>query len=107
MKFSNTVTLLGVVGKKGNGTLDDGTAWATDRVELHCLTEFDSADSMAHGNTVQVHQIQDYNAHYDKAKACIGQKVVIDFELVASKKLGQAPKMVARSFSAEKVAAAK
>lgn len=100
MKFSQDVTLIGVVGKKGSGTLDNGDAWSTDRAELHVLSQFDEADAMAHGQTVNVYQIQDYAANYEAAKLLIDQRITIDFEMVAAKKLGQAPKMVARAFRA-------
>lgn len=103
MKFKNTVMLLGVVGKKGSGTLDNGQAWQTDRVELHVLSDFDSSKTNSVGKTVVVYQIQDFNENYQNAKSCVGQNIVIDFEMVASEKLGQAPKMMARSFVPEKI----
>ncbi len=106
MKFKNQLNLVGVVGKKGSGTLDNGQAWATDRVELHCLAAFDDSDSMSHGQTVVVHHIDDYAQNYENAKALIGQDIIIDFEMIAAKKLGQAPKLIARSFISAKTKAA-
>lgn len=102
MKFQNTVTLLGVVGKKGHGKLDNGEEWSTDRVELHVLSDFDSSDSMRHGQTVTVHKLEPFDEHYEKAKSCVGQRVVMDFELVAANKIGQGEKISLRAFKPEK-----
>lgn len=96
--FQQTVTLLGVVGKKGAGTLDNGQAWATDRVELHCLTAFPSDDSMAVGNTVSVYNVDDYAKNFEFAKSLVGQNIILHMEMIAAKKLGQAPRIVCRNF---------
>lgn len=100
MKYSQTATLIGVVGKKGAGTLDDGKAWETDRVELHCAVPFPESDTMAHGDTVMTFNVQDYAAHYEKAKGLIGQMVTMDMELVPAKKLGQAARSICTNFYA-------
>ena len=99
MKFDQKLKLLGVVGKKGSGTLDNGNQWSTDRVELHCLSKFDDSDSMSVGNTVVVHNIEDYASNFDKAKSLVGKDVLVSFDLIAAKKIGQAPKLIARTFS--------
>jgi hypothetical protein len=98
MKFQQSAVLIGVVGKKGTGQLDNGQQWSTDRVELHALTPFPDSDTMAHGETCMVYAVEDYAAHYDRAKTMIQQEVVLDMEMVPSKKLGQAPKMVCVGF---------
>lgn len=105
MKFQNTLKLIGVVGKKGAGTLDNGQAWSTDRVELHCLSTFDDTDSMSHGQTVVVHNIENYAENYERAKQLVNRDIIVDFEMVAPKKPGASPKLVARGF--HPVAAAK
>lgn len=103
MKFQNTLTLLGAVAKKGSGTLDNGKAWESNRVELHFLTDFDVADSKAVGQTTVIYKIADADAHFAKAVHCIGQRVVCDFEMVPSTKPGVAPKVELRGFNAEQV----
>lgn len=99
--FPQEVTLIGVVGKKGSGKLDNGQDWATDRVELHCLTAFPDADTMAHGQTVIVHQVQDYNLNYEPAKSLVDQKVILDMAMIPAKKLGQAPRLQCQGFRAK------
>lgn len=98
MKFEITAVLLGVVGKKGTGKLDSGETWSTDRVELHCLTDFPESDSMAHGKTVTAYAVQDYSAHYEKAKTMLDQPVVLQMEIQSAKKLGAAPRTVCIGF---------
>lgn len=100
MKFEQTAVLIGVVGKKGNGVLDNGNQWATDRVELHIVVPFPESDTMAHGDTVMTYNVEDYAAHYDKAKTLIGQHVTLQMDMQAAKKLGQAPKMICTGFYA-------
>lgn len=97
--FSQEVTLIGVVGKKGEGVMDGGQTWKTDRVELHVLQAFDTADQMAYGQTVVVHQIQNYDKHYNDASKLVGHKIEIQFKISASKKPGQAPRVDSVSFS--------
>lgn len=98
MKYEQTANLIGVVGKKGAGQLDNGQAWETDRVELHCAVPFPESDTMAHGDTVMTFNVQDYVAHYEKAKSLIGQPITMQMEFVPSKKLGQAPKSICTGF---------
>lgn len=98
MRFEQTAVLIGVVGKKGTGTLDNGQQWTTDRVELHVLSAFSEADSMAHGQTVLQYAVENYAEHYEKAKALIDQQVVLQMEMQPAKKLGQAPKIVCNGF---------
>jgi len=99
MKFQQTVNLIGVVGKKGSGQLDNGQAWVTDRVELHVQVPFSEAETMAHGSTVTVYNVEDFNAHYDNAKALVGREVILDMEMQPAKKLGQAAKIICVGFS--------
>lgn len=103
MKFQQTLTLLGVVGKKGTGTLDNGKGWETDRCELHCLTDFDASDAKTVGQTVTIYRVEDYNANFAKACAAVGQRIVCEFEMVASTKPGVMPKLALRSFAPEQV----
>lgn len=105
IKFQQTLTLLGVVGKNGSGTLDGGKAWAHDHVELHVLTDFDSSDPKTLGQTVSVYKVEGYNANFVKASGCVGQRIVCEFEMVTSTKPGVAPRMVCRGFNAEQVRA--
>ena len=100
MKYTQTANLIGVVGKKGAGQLDNGQTWETDRVELHCAVPFPESDTMAHGDTVMTFNVQDYAANYEKAKSLIGQPIMMEMEFVPAKKLGQAPKSVCLGFSA-------
>jgi hypothetical protein len=99
MKFDQTATLIGVVGKKGNGTLDNGQDWATDRVELHVITPFPDSDVSAFGSTVTCYQVADHDKNLGRAKACLGQEIVLSMEMVPAKKLGQAPKFICLDFS--------
>lgn len=103
MKFQNTLTLLGVVGKKGSGQLDNGKAWTSDRVELHFLVDFDVADAKTAGQTVAIYKLDGFDANYVRATACIGQRVVCEFQMVASTKPGVSPKVELKSFQPEKV----
>jgi len=97
-RFEQNATLIGVVGKKATGQLDNGQLWATDRVELHCTVPFPQDDPMANGYTVVVYAVEDFEKHYEMAKSLISQAVVLRMELVPSKKLGSAPKMVCYGF---------
>lgn len=103
MKFQQIATLIGVVGKKGNGTLDNGNQWSTDRVELHVLVDFPSSDSMCHGKTVTVFNLEDYAKNYEFAKSLLDQEVILHMELVSAKKLGMAPKMICHGLQSSKV----
>lgn len=105
-QFEQQTTLLGVVGKSGAGTLDNGQKWETNRVELHCLTQFPESDSMAVGSTVAMHRLEDFNKHYENAKLLVGQKIVLIMEVVPSKKLGQPPRMACVGFKSASVAKA-
>lgn len=98
MKMQLTATLIGVVGKKGEGNLDNGQAWKTDRVELHVLSDFPTTDAMAHGKTVTVHQIEGFNQNHQGAIAFLDQEIILDMELIPAKKLGSPPKMVCTAF---------
>lgn len=105
MQFTQKAILLGVVGKKGSGKLDNGQSWETDRVELHCLQPFDQSDSMAHGSTVIVYQVDDYVKNYQPAKAMIDQQVDLKMQMIPAKKLGQAPRIICSGFSLSSVQA--
>jgi hypothetical protein len=98
IEFIQEAILIGVVGKKGAGTLDNGTAYETDRVELHCLVPFDAKDSMTHGQTVVVHKVQNYLANYEPAKKLIDQKVSLRMQMVPAKNLGGAPRITCVGF---------
>ena len=100
MNFNQEAVLIGVVGKKGSGKLDNGNEWSTDRVELHCLAPFDGSVSMAHGQSVVVYQVDDYAKNYDAAKALLDQKVLLRMLMIPAKKLGQAPKIICTAFEA-------
>jgi hypothetical protein len=100
MKYTQTANLIGVVGKKGTGTLENGNQWSTDRVELHCAVPFPESDTMAHGDTVMTFNVENYAEHYEKAKSLIGQPITMDMEFIPAKKLGQAPKSVCIGFYA-------
>ena len=95
-----TAILIGVVGKKGQGNLDNGQAWETDRVELHVLSDFPATDSMAHGKTVTVHQVQGFFQHHQNALNLLDQEIQLDIELIPAKKLGVPPRMVCVGFRA-------
>lgn len=98
MKFEQTVVLLGVVGKKGNGTLDNGQQWATDRVELHCLSEFPEANAMSVGKTVVVYNVENYSANFEKAKGLVDQEITLQMEMQTSLKIGATPKIFCTGF---------
>lgn len=98
MKFEQIVLLIGVVGKKGFGKLDNGQEWATDRVELHCLGQFPESDTMAHGQTAIVYNVENYLVHYEPAKQLIDQQIVLKMEMIPAKKLGSAPRMICTGF---------
>ncbi|WP_331346820.1 hypothetical protein [Cellvibrio sp. UBA7661] len=97
-RFEQNATLIGVVAKKGQGTLDNGNAWHTDRVELHCVVPFPEGDANAIGDTVVVYQVEGRDQHIQMAKDCLGQPITLRMELQPAKKLGQAPKMVCYGF---------
>lgn len=97
-RFEQHATLIGVVGKKGSGQLDNGNMWATDRVELHCVIPFSADDQMAFGETVTTYAVEGHDQHIQLAKDCIGQPITLRMELQPAKKLGQAPKMVCYGF---------
>lgn len=98
MKFQTKATLIGVVGKKGSGKLDNGQDWATDRVELHVKTEFPDSDEMAHGATVSVYNVADHDKNYGRARVCLDKEIFLDMEMIPAKKLGAAPKYVCVDF---------
>ena len=97
-RFESNATLIGVVSKKGQGTFDNGNAWHTDRVELHCVVPFPEGDTNAIGDTVVMYQVEGHDQHIQMAKDCIGQQITLRMELQPAKKLGQAPKMVCYGF---------
>jgi len=96
--IQQTAQLVGVVPKNGSGTLDNGTAWSTDRVELHCLIPLDETKG-AKGMTSQIFKIQGCDANRDRAFALIGQNIVVELDLVAGNP-GQAPKLNPKTFRA-------
>lgn len=98
--FEQITTLMGVVGKSGSGQLDNGQKWETDRVELHCETEFPESDSMSHGSTVAMHRIEGYSKYYQAAKSLVGHKIALIMQIEPSKKLGQPPRIVCVGFKA-------
>lgn len=97
-RFEQNATLIGVVGKKATGQLDNGQAWATDRVELHCVVPFPESDPNTFGDTVVMYQVDDHDQWLKMAKDCIGQPITLRMELQPAKKLGAAPKMVCYGF---------
>jgi hypothetical protein len=99
MKFNQEVTLLGVVGKKGSGTLDNGQSWSTDRVELHVLTAFPDTETMAYGNTVNAYAVENYAENFERARAMIDKLIVLQMEMVPAKKLGSPPRFTCIGFS--------
>lgn len=101
MKFEQKTVLLGVVGKKGSGQLDNGQAWHTDRVELHCIAPFPESDTMAVGDTVMTYSVDNFDLQFERAKSLIGQTITLQMEMIPAKKLGQAPKMICNSFYGE------
>lgn len=98
MKFEQIAVLVGVVGKKGHGTLDNGQEWATDRVELHVMTPFPDSDVSAFGSTVTSYSVEDHDKNLGRAKGCIGQEISLSMEMLPAKKLGAAPKFICTDF---------
>jgi len=92
--------LLGVVPKKGSGTLEDGQKWETDRVDLHCLTPLDDSKG-ALGSTTSVYKLQGHDQHIDNAKSLVGKDVVLRLNMV-TKGSGSAPNLVPVSVSLAK-----
>lgn len=107
MKFEQKTTLIGVVGKKGSGKLDNGQDWHTDRVELHCIAPFPESDTMAVGDTVMTYSVDNFDLNFERAKSLVGQVVNLQMEMIPAKKLGQSPKMVCSGFYGELPKAAK
>ena len=99
MKFDQECVLLGVVGKKGKGTLDNGNEWETDRVELHALTPFPESETMAEGETVTAYAVQNFDENFPRAKAMVGKKIVLHMEMAPAKKLGQAARFICTGFN--------
>lgn len=99
MKIQLEGDLLGVIGKKGSGTLDSGQAWTTDRVELHVITPFPESETMAEGNTVTSYSVDNFDENFNRAKAMIGKKIILHIEMIPAKKLGMAPKFVCIGFN--------
>ncbi len=99
MKFEQEGELLGVVGKKGTGTLDNGNAWSTDRVELHIRTPFPESETMAFGETVTSYAVQNFDENFSRARAMLNKKVVLHMEMVPAKKLGQAARFICTGFN--------
>lgn len=99
MKFQIEGELLGVIGKKGTGTLEDGKAWSTDRVELHVITPFPDSDAMADGKTVTSYAVDDFDKNFARARAMLDKKIVLTIEMVPAKKLGMAAKFVCLDFN--------
>lgn len=101
MKFQQRLLLIGVVGKKGEGKLDNGQEYKTDRIELHTLGAFDAADPNAVGQTVTVYKIEGRDENYARAVKCIDQYIICDFEMVAAKNLGGQQRVVCRGFKVD------
>jgi hypothetical protein len=99
MKFEQKAVLMGVVGKKGEGTLENGAAWSTDRVELHVISPFPESDSMAHGSTVTCYNVADHDKNYGRARGCLNQEITLFMEMIPAKKLGTPPKFVCLDFT--------
>jgi hypothetical protein len=95
--YEMTVTLSGVVGKKGEGKLQNGDKWKTDRVDLHCLQPLSGDDST--GEATQIHKIQDRDKHIEQAKSLVGKKIVLLRDIVTD---GQNEKIVTVGFRAAK-----
>lgn len=95
--------LVGVHPKKGTGTLNDGSKWETDRVELHCLIPLDQTKG-AKGSSVQIFKVQDHDKYKDLAMSLLDQEIVIDISMVAGAP-GAAPKLTPLSFQAVKKSA--
>jgi hypothetical protein len=98
MKFNQEVSLVGVVGKKGNGTLDNGQTWSTDRVELHVLTPFPDSETMAFGNTITSYSVDNFQENFERAKMMVGKTINLEIEMTPAKKLGQAPRFTCIGF---------
>ena len=99
MKFQQKAILVGVVGKKGSGTLDNGQDWSTDRVELHVITPFPESDANAFGSTITCYNVADHDKNLGRAKVCLQQEITLDMEMIPAKKLGAAPKFVCLDFN--------
>ena len=77
--------LVGMTPKKGSGVLDNGQSWATDHVELHCLTPLSGSGE---GYATTPYKIPDCDANTDAARAAVGQDIVLTMELKTNGKGG-------------------
>lgn len=103
MKMQTKATLIGVVGKKGSGKLDNGENWVTDRVELHVLNSFPESDESAFGSTVSVYAVADHDKHFGRARACLDKEIILDIDMVPAKKPGALPKYICTDFNLDRV----
>lgn len=75
--------LTGFSPKHGNGKLEDGTPWSTDRVDLHCLTPLDESKG-SKGYATTIYKVQGCNQFKDLAASLVGTDIIMDCQMVNS-----------------------
>ena len=92
--------LSGFAPKKGSGTLEDGTPWTSDRVELYCLTPLDETKG-SKGFATTTYKIQGCDNHKELASSLVGKPIVLNCEMKTNGRGGPA-QIQPVSFSAVK-----
>jgi hypothetical protein len=92
--------LTGFYPKNGSGTLDDGTPWSTDRVDLYVQTPLDESKG-ARGTATTTYKIPGCEKHKTLADSLVGSKIVISCEMTSNGR-NQEQKITPVSFSAAK-----
>lgn len=85
--IEQTVKLMGFVPKKSEGQLDNGTAWKTDRVEIHVMMPLDERKG-GNGFAGQMIKLEDHDKWLPLVEPQVGKDIILESELFTDGKGG-------------------
>lgn len=79
--FDYPCLLSGIVPRKGEGKLDNGQSWKTDRIDLHVQIPLDS-NKGGIGFTTELYKLEGHDKHFSTVSNLVGKPVNLKLQMV-------------------------
>lgn len=85
--IEQTVRLMGFVPKSGEGVLDNGTKWVTDRIEIHVMMPLDTTKG-GQGHAGQMIKLEGHDKWLPLVTPHVGSDIILESAVFSDGKGG-------------------
>lgn len=78
--FDYPCVLSGIVPRKGEGKLDNGQPWKTDRIDLHVQIPLDS-NKGGIGSTTEMYKLDGHDKHFSTVSNLVGKPINLKLKM--------------------------